>query len=157
MKPSDIHIRAISQKMPQPSITRMCLKITCLKFHSNFPGANELSLSHISGIVNTEIDLSVYIAIGNFIGYFPSGLLRSLIIKSVPVGIRIFHMLCHCWNVIKVTYFTLRSLHLAIVVSPEPDSDTRCLLPFVDNLDCDNSELCMKEDGNCSYLLHRET
>ena len=39
-KSSDIHIRAISQEMPQPSI---CLKITCLKFHSNFPGANELN------------------------------------------------------------------------------------------------------------------
>ena len=39
---SDIHIRTISQEMPQPSITKICLKITCLKFHSNFPGANEL-------------------------------------------------------------------------------------------------------------------
>ena len=29
--------------MPQPSITKMCLKITRLKFHSNFPGAKELS------------------------------------------------------------------------------------------------------------------
>ena len=28
--------------MPQPSITKIYLKITCLKFHSNFPGANEL-------------------------------------------------------------------------------------------------------------------
>ena len=28
--------------MPQSSITKICLKITCLKFHSNFPGANEL-------------------------------------------------------------------------------------------------------------------
>ena len=42
MKSSDIQIRAISQEMPQPSITKICLKITCLKFHSNFPGANEL-------------------------------------------------------------------------------------------------------------------
>ena len=33
--PSDIHIRAIS---------KICLKITYLKFHSNFPGANELIL-----------------------------------------------------------------------------------------------------------------
>ena len=38
----DIHIRAISQEMPQPSLTKICLKITCLKFHSNFPGGNEL-------------------------------------------------------------------------------------------------------------------
>ena len=35
-------IRAISQEMPQLSITKICLKITCLKFHPNFPGANEL-------------------------------------------------------------------------------------------------------------------
>ena len=43
VKSSDIHIRAISHEMPQSSITKICLKITCLKFHSNFPGANELS------------------------------------------------------------------------------------------------------------------
>ena len=42
VKFSDIHIRAISQEMPQPSITKIHLKITYLKFHSNFPGANEL-------------------------------------------------------------------------------------------------------------------
>ena len=34
---SDIHMRAISQKMPQPSITKISSKITCLKFHSNIP------------------------------------------------------------------------------------------------------------------------
>ena len=33
---------AISQEMPQPSIMKICLKITYLKFHLNFPGANEL-------------------------------------------------------------------------------------------------------------------
>ena len=42
MKSSDIHIRAISQQMPPPSITKICLKITCLKFHSIFPGDSEL-------------------------------------------------------------------------------------------------------------------
>ena len=44
VKSSDIHIRAISQEMPQPSITEIFLKITCLKFHSNFLGAKELSI-----------------------------------------------------------------------------------------------------------------
>ena len=39
---NDIHIRAILQEMPQPSITKIGLKITSLNFHSNFPGANEL-------------------------------------------------------------------------------------------------------------------
>ena len=43
VKCSDIHIRAISQETPQPSITEICLKITYLKFHSNFPGANEFN------------------------------------------------------------------------------------------------------------------
>ena len=44
LKSSDIHIRAISEGMSQPSITNVNLKITCLKFHSNLPGANELIL-----------------------------------------------------------------------------------------------------------------
>ena len=43
LKSSDIHIRAISQEMPQPSITKIHLKITYLEFHSNFPRANELT------------------------------------------------------------------------------------------------------------------
>ena len=42
VKSSDIHIRAISQEMPQPSIININLKITCLKFHKNLPGGNEL-------------------------------------------------------------------------------------------------------------------
>ena len=47
VKSSDSHIRAISKEMPQPSITKIGLKITYIKFHSNFPGANELkSESH---------------------------------------------------------------------------------------------------------------
>ena len=41
---SDIHKRAISQEMPQLSITKICLKITYIKFYSNLPGANELSV-----------------------------------------------------------------------------------------------------------------
>ena len=41
--PGGFHVRAISQEMPQSSIAKICLKITCLKFHSNFPGVNELS------------------------------------------------------------------------------------------------------------------
>ena len=37
-----IHIRAISQEIPQLSIIKIRLKITYFKFHLNFPGANEL-------------------------------------------------------------------------------------------------------------------
>ena len=43
VKSNDIDISAISLEMPQPSITKICLKITCLKFHSSFQGANELN------------------------------------------------------------------------------------------------------------------
>ena len=43
MKSNNIHIRAISQQMPQPAITKIYLKMTYLKLHSNFPGADELS------------------------------------------------------------------------------------------------------------------
>ena len=31
--------------MPQPSISKICLKIKYLKFYSNFPGANEFNKS----------------------------------------------------------------------------------------------------------------
>ena len=43
VKSSDIHIRAISQEMSQLSVTKIHLKITYLKFNSNFPGANVLT------------------------------------------------------------------------------------------------------------------
>ena len=49
VKSSGISIRAISLEMPQPSITKICLKITYLKFHSNFPMANELTFTYIHG------------------------------------------------------------------------------------------------------------
>ena len=37
MKSSDIHFRAISHEMLQPSITKICWKITYLQFHWNLP------------------------------------------------------------------------------------------------------------------------
>ena len=49
VKSSDIHIRAISQEMPQPSVTKICLKITFLKFHSNFPGGQWVFRTHPHG------------------------------------------------------------------------------------------------------------
>ena len=36
-------LRASSQEIPQPSITEIICKVKYLKFHSNFPGANELT------------------------------------------------------------------------------------------------------------------
>ena len=50
------HIRTISLEMPQPSITKICLKITYLKFHSNFSGANELThCGPVMSIFNSEV------------------------------------------------------------------------------------------------------
>ena len=43
VKSIDIHMGAISQEIPQPSITKISLNITYLKFYSNLPGANELN------------------------------------------------------------------------------------------------------------------
>ena len=44
IRSSDIHLRSILWKVSQPSIIEISLKITYLKFHSNFPGVNELTL-----------------------------------------------------------------------------------------------------------------
>ena len=46
VRPSDIHLRASSQEIPRPSITDIIRKIKYLKFHSNFPGVNELIYWH---------------------------------------------------------------------------------------------------------------
>ena len=35
-------------KLPQPSITKVSLKFTCVKFHSNLRGANELTQVHLN-------------------------------------------------------------------------------------------------------------
>ena len=43
VRSSGIHLRAILQEIPQPSVTEINLKITYLKLCSNFPGVNELT------------------------------------------------------------------------------------------------------------------
>ena len=42
VRSSDIRLRAISQEMPQPSVTTISLEISYPNFHSNLPGANKL-------------------------------------------------------------------------------------------------------------------
>ena len=42
--------------MPQPSITEICLKITYLKFHSNFRGANELKPQQSIHVMSGSLD-----------------------------------------------------------------------------------------------------
>ena len=57
----DIYLRIISREIPQQSITKISLNISCVKFHSNFPGANELIpfpfpvyRAHGQGLFNTS-------------------------------------------------------------------------------------------------------
>ena len=45
---TDIHLRTISQEIPQPPITKIRLEITHLKFHLNLLEANELTHSGLS-------------------------------------------------------------------------------------------------------------
>ena len=52
---SGIHLRAISQEIPQPPFTKVSLKITYLKLNWNLPGANELThwpLGDLNGILD---------------------------------------------------------------------------------------------------------
>ena len=51
VRSSDIHLRAITKEMPQQSIIKISLKIIHLKYHSNLPGANELSMILSSQII----------------------------------------------------------------------------------------------------------
>ena len=48
LRSNGIHLRAILQEIPQPSVTAISLKITYLKFCSNLSGANELIISLLS-------------------------------------------------------------------------------------------------------------
>ena len=45
----DVHLRAISLEISQPSITKISLKIIFLRFYWNLPGANELRCVSVSG------------------------------------------------------------------------------------------------------------
>ena len=42
VKSSDVHMRAVSQEIPQPLTTKISLKITRIKFTLDLPEANEL-------------------------------------------------------------------------------------------------------------------
>ena len=54
MSSSDKHPKAMSQEMPQPSITKISLNITYLKFHSQLPGFNELYILFYQGCCVTK-------------------------------------------------------------------------------------------------------
>ena len=49
----DIHLKAISQEVSQSQITKITLKISYLKFHSNLPGANKSTKPLVTQIPDT--------------------------------------------------------------------------------------------------------
>ena len=51
VRSSDNHLRAISQEISHPSVIKISLKITCLKFHSDLPVANEINGSSFIHVI----------------------------------------------------------------------------------------------------------
>ena len=70
---SDIQLRAISQEIPQPWITKISLEIICLKLYSNLLGVKEL--------INTKMFISLSTQ-----HYWDSMLYIYGIVKSSPLG-----------------------------------------------------------------------
>ena len=56
VRSSDNHPRAISGEKPQPSLSKISLRITFLKSHSSFPGGNELMLSMVIAWMEATVD-----------------------------------------------------------------------------------------------------
>ena len=97
--PHDIHIRAISQEMPQPSITEICLKITYLNFHSDFPGASELMSFTVLQIVLLNVCNFVLHILCN--GKIISNLLKDGMIATKAIYAKLLDLFfqCFCSNV----------------------------------------------------------
>ena len=57
----NIYLRAISQEIPQPSVTKIRLKITYQHFHSNPSGVNELMYS---SLLSVNMDAAQYLFSG---------------------------------------------------------------------------------------------
>ena len=90
-------IRAISKKMPHPSITEISLKITHLKFNSNLTGANEWNIiDHLlTHSPNQSIDQSINQSIINHelcISY------RTYILCTVNQELSWFQLYHHWWH-----------------------------------------------------------
>ena len=56
VRSSGIHLKAISQEIPQPPFTKVSLKITYLKLSWNLPGANELNVSIYVFLASDTLD-----------------------------------------------------------------------------------------------------
>ena len=102
VRSSDIHLRANSQEITQPSIAEIIWKIKYLKFRLNFPGANEL------------IQLSsIYVSVRNWSDpakYWPQSTLQTL--RGVCVLCISTHRgLCRMVHITQTTFST-NKLHL---------------------------------------------
>ena len=99
MKSSDIHLRAISREISQPSIIEISLNSISLKYHSNLPGANELSkqkknhlnIALLSDLLGYKINISSRFstqrasnAVRMFI-VFPPHVMMLAVLSSFPI------------------------------------------------------------------------
>ena len=86
-RPSDIHLRAISQEIS--SITKIGLKFTYLKSHSNLSGVNELiGHSHMQYNYDTGVDHSppnIDVTMIFVSGKFTSGQVGTLLTRCAQV------------------------------------------------------------------------
>ena len=66
VRSSYIHLMEVSKEIPQPSITKISMKIIYLKFHSSLLGANTLEISsnqkQNSSIASQEVILRITFA-----------------------------------------------------------------------------------------------
>ena len=83
---SDIRIRAISQ----PPMTIICLKITYIKFHSNFPWVNELK----------KMESPIQINKIQYLNYNQLTHSSKAILEWIP--------LCQCCTTVVTTYYNIR-------------------------------------------------
>ena len=90
-KVSDIRLRASSQEITEPSITEVIWKIKYryLKFHSNFPGANEQQTRWF------KIPYSSIMLCFSGLGFFQSIVSQiKLVFKSMPNEVFAINLVC---------------------------------------------------------------
>ena len=61
LRSSDIHLRAVSHLIPLPPFTKIRLKIAYIRFHSNLPEVNKLTVDAIVSAVFSCICLAIHV------------------------------------------------------------------------------------------------
>ena len=131
----ECHIRAISQEMPQPSIT----KIWNLIFHSNFPGANELINVSKKGPIWPMLPLVSLFDL-NTVGYYICthysdvimGTMASQITSLATVYSTIYSGADQRKHQCSASLAFVRGIHRSPVNYPHKGPVTRRMIPFND-------------------------